>query len=106
MQSSLAAVAILLHSVLIILWWSTPAPLPPILGKLQIDINQASPQELSILPQVGPVLARRIVENRTRLGDFAEVRALDRVHGIGQQTLRQISPYCVAGLTPNTDQRE
>lgn len=97
MQRPLAAIAILLHMALIVLWWSTPAALPPIQGKLQIDINRASPQELSILPQVGPVLAQRIVENRKRLGFFADVQALDRVHGIGQQTLRQISPYCAAG---------
>ena len=75
-----------------------PAPMPPIQGRFQININQASPQEFSVLPQIGPVLARRIVEDRDRLGHFPDVDALDRVHGIGPSTLEQIRPYCAVGL--------
>jgi hypothetical protein len=35
---------------------------------IQIDLNRAQARELTLLPGVGPVLARRIVENRNRLG--------------------------------------
>jgi competence protein ComEA len=76
--------------------WTAPDLPRPVQTGLVIDINQASPRELSILPQVGPVLARRIVENRDRLGSFVSVDDLDRVHGIGPSTLQQIRRYCVA----------
>lgn len=95
-QNTLAAIAFLLHLALLVRWWCIPDPLPVRQGQLIIDINQASSQEFSVLPQVGPVLAKRIVENRTRLGRFESVGDLQRVHGIGHSTVQQIRPYCVA----------
>ena len=57
---------------------------------IQIDLNHAEARELLLLPGVGPVLARRIVENRQRLGPFESVEALTRVPGIGTKKLEQI----------------
>jgi competence ComEA-like helix-hairpin-helix protein len=84
-------------------WWSTPQPATPLRGHLLIDVNTASAEELSVLPHVGPTLARRVVENRERLGRFATVDDLTRVHGVGQNTLQKIRPYCVAVCNPTTD---
>lgn len=94
-RRSLAIIALLLHVTLMVSVLSTPESVSLPNGRLQINVNQASPQELSILPQVGPVLARRIVLERDRLGDFADVEDLVRVHGIGPSTLEKIRPYCV-----------
>ena len=68
---------------------------------IQIDINQAGPDELSLLPGVGPVLARRIVENRQRLGPFESLEELTRVYGIGEKTIEQIQVLGYAGEAPS-----
>lgn len=61
---------------------------------IEVDINRAEARELALLPGIGPVLARRIVENRDRLGPFESVSDLTRVHGIGEKTVQQIEPIC------------
>jgi competence ComEA-like helix-hairpin-helix protein len=65
---------------------------------IQIDLNTAEPRELALLPGVGPILARRIVENRDRLGPFGTVDDLSRVHGIGPKTLAEIEHICIVDL--------
>lgn len=40
-----------------------------------------------MLPGIGPVLARRIVEDRALHGEFASIDDLDRVRGIGPRTI-------------------
>ncbi|MCL4204398.1 MAG: ComEA family DNA-binding protein [Pirellulaceae bacterium] len=67
--------------------------------KFQVDINTADWPELSLLPNVGEVLARRIVESRQQHGPFAHHDDLLRVSGIGPKTLAGIRPY----LLPMTD---
>lgn len=57
---------------------------------IQIDLNRAGLQELSLLPGVGPVLAKRIVEDRSRLGSFDSPDSLRRVPGIGAKTVELI----------------
>lgn len=64
--------------------------------RVSIDLNQAEPRELALLPGVGPVLANRIAENRARLGPYRSVEDLGRVHGIGPKTLQQVAIYCTA----------
>ena len=63
---------------------------------LRIDINTADFRELALLPGVGPILAGRIIDDRTRLGAFQSVSDLQRVHGIGPKTIDQISAICEA----------
>jgi competence protein ComEA len=59
-----------------------PAPPPPAeaaVAQLRdgdaLDVNQAGPSDLELLPGIGPSLARRIVEDRTRNGPFARAPA-------------------------------
>ena len=52
----------------------------------KININSASIESLESLPDIGPVLARRIVDGRP----YEDVWALDRVKGIGPETIRAI----------------
>ena len=65
---------------------------PPTLGRCRhtIDVNTASADELSLLPGIGPVLARRIVRHRARHGPFESLESLGAVRGV--------SAPCVAGL--------
>jgi competence protein ComEA len=48
-----------------------------------VDLNTAGVAELDALPGIGPVLAQRIVEYRSRQGPFRSVEELDDVPGIG-----------------------
>ena len=48
-----------------------------------VDLNSATAAELDALPGIGPVLAQRIVDHRTRNGPFRTVDELDDVPGIG-----------------------
>jgi competence ComEA-like helix-hairpin-helix protein len=58
-----------------------------------VDINSADVAELGELPQVGPNLARRMVEHRERYGPFRTADDLLRVKGIGPKTLEALRPH-------------
>jgi competence ComEA-like helix-hairpin-helix protein len=62
---------------------------------IELDLNTASPRELSLVPGIGPVLAKRIIENRQRLGEFPTVESLQRVNGIGPKTVELVATICV-----------
>lgn len=65
----------------------------PLSAKFLVDINQAAWPELAELPEIGPTLARRIVESRESAGPFADHDDLRRVRGIGPLTLERMKPY-------------
>jgi competence ComEA-like helix-hairpin-helix protein len=48
-----------------------------------LNINTATEAQLQLLPGIGPVLARRIVEYREENGPFTAVSQLTMVHGVG-----------------------
>lgn len=53
----------------------------------RIDLNRALPKELEQITGIGPELARRIVDARTRRGRFESIDDLLDVSGIGPKTL-------------------
>ena len=57
-----------------------------------VNINTAEWPELTLLPNIGETLARRIIAHRTRRGPFQHVEQLLDVDGIGPKTLKQITP--------------
>ena len=63
----------------------------------RVDLNRAGPVELSLLPGVGPTLARRIAEDRDARGPFADVEDLGRVRGVGPRLLEQLRPRLTVG---------
>ena len=48
-----------------------------------VDLDVASEQEIETLPRIGPVLARRIVDDRAANGPFGSLAGLERVRGVG-----------------------
>jgi competence protein ComEA len=69
-----------------------------------LDLNRASAADLQLLPGVGPKLAARIVEERTRRGSYARLADLLAVRGIGAATLARLEPFVKvdASLTSRT----
>lgn len=63
----------------------------------RVDVNVAEERELLVLPQVGPVVARRIVEYRKAVGPFRKVEELLNVKGIGAKTLDRLRPLITLG---------
>lgn len=60
---------------------------------LCVDINRSPADSLELVPGIGPVLARRIVEFRQARGKFPAVDSLVRVPGIGPATLNKIRVF-------------
>ena len=59
----------------------------------QIDINRADGSTLALLPGIGPQLGLRIAEHRSTHGDFANLKALEAVNGIGPRTIERARPW-------------
>ena len=59
----------------------------------RINVDLASPTELTRLPKVGIRLAKVIVADRQAHGSFGSLAGLDRVSGIGPGLLRTLSPH-------------
>lgn len=63
----------------------------------RVDINTAGAAELERLPNVGPRLARRIVDYRSAHGPFRTAEALLQVKGIGSHTYELIADHVTVG---------
>ena len=62
-------------------------------ARLLIDLNNAQARELEMLPSIGPTIAQRIVDHRTKHGPFDSLNDLDDVHGIGPKTIAKVSDW-------------
>ena len=62
--------------------------------QLKVDLNQASKSELTLLPQIGPKMANKILEYRNVNGNFAKIDDLINIKGIGEKTIEKIRPFC------------
>lgn len=60
-----------------------------------VNINQATAEQLTALPGVGAVTAKRIVEFRQKNGPFQKVEDLLAVRGIGEKTLGRMKSHIV-----------
>lgn len=74
----------------------------PLSARYLVDINHANWPELAELPDLGEMLARRIIESREVAGPFADHDDLLRVRGIGPRTLDKLKPF----LLPMPDQQD
>lgn len=60
---------------------------------LLLDLNEATADELMLLPGIGEVKAQAIVDYRAQNGPFTSVEELTNVKGIGEGILAQIRDY-------------
>jgi competence protein ComEA len=57
-----------------------------------VNLNNASEEQLELLPGIGPLKAKAIVEHR-RTHPFHKVDELTKVKGIGRKTFGRLRPY-------------
>lgn len=62
-----------------------------------IDINRADAEQLTALPGIGEILARRIVAYREENGSFLSTQELQNVEGIGEKRLDAILDLITVG---------
>jgi competence protein ComEA len=62
----------------------------------QLNINEATVQELAQLQEVGPKYAVRIIEHRQKYGFFKLTEELMDVQGIGPHTYEKIKDQIIA----------
>jgi competence protein ComEA len=72
----------------------------PLAAGEKLDPNRASAEELQRLPRVGPALARRIVEWRSRHGAFRTLADLDSLPGVGPALLAGLAPHLTLPAGP------
>lgn len=76
---------------------SPALPPPPPADSRPLDLNRASVDEIARLPGVGPSLARRIIEERERLGRFDSPEGLRGVLGLGPKKLAALREIVTVG---------
>lgn len=65
--------------------------------KAKININTAPASELETLPRIGPKVAQRIVDFRTKNGNFKKVEEIMKIQGIGEKIFDQIKDLITVG---------
>ena len=63
-----------------------------------INLNLATVDQLETLPGIGRKTAERIVEHRTKNGNFKKIEELMNVKGIGEKSFLKLKPMIV--VTP------
>jgi competence protein ComEA len=58
-----------------------------------VNVNQASVDQLTLLPRIGPAVAAKIIEHREANGPFAGKEELMLVRGIGERTYENLEPF-------------
>jgi competence protein ComEA len=60
---------------------------------IPISINTAAQEELETIPDIGPSLAKKIINYRSLYGPFDTVEEIKSVSGIGKRRYLKIKPY-------------
>ncbi len=56
----------------------------------KVNINTATQEQLETLPGVGPAIAKKIIEHRSKVGKFSKIEEIINVKGIGEKKFQQM----------------
>jgi comEA protein len=56
----------------------------------KINLNSATLEQLQTLPGIGPVIAKSIIDHRTKVGKFSRIEEVINVKGIGEKKFQKI----------------
>ncbi|HYK91700.1 MAG TPA: helix-hairpin-helix domain-containing protein [Acidobacteriota bacterium] len=56
----------------------------------KVNLNTATIEQLQTLPGIGPAMARRVIEYRTKVGKFTKIEEIINVKGIGEKRFQKI----------------
>jgi competence protein ComEA len=56
----------------------------------KVNLNTATIEQLQTLPGIGPAMAKRVIEYRTKVGKFNKIEELINVKGIGEKRFQKI----------------
>lgn len=65
----------------------------------KVNINTCDTTELKQLPKIGSFRARKIVEQRNRLGGFHSIEQLRAIYSMDDDILNEIKPYIIIDTT-------
>lgn len=65
----------------------------PAQSREKVELNTADRMELEELPGIGPRTAERIIEYRTKNGQFEKIEELMNVRGIGERTFLRLRDF-------------
>jgi competence protein ComEA len=65
--------------------------------KAKVNINTASASELETLPGVGPKVAQKIIDFRTKNGNFKKIEEIMKIQGIGEKIFDNIRELITVG---------
>jgi competence protein ComEA len=66
-----------------------------IVFSIPLNLNEVEEEHLTLIPGIGPRLAQRIIQYRSKKGGFRKIEELIEVRGIGEQKLRNLELYLI-----------
>jgi competence protein ComEA len=64
-------------------------------GGDKVNLNTATVEQLQTLPGVGPAMAKKIVEHRSKSGKFTKVEEILNIQGIGEKKFQKMKDRLV-----------
>ena len=66
-----------------------------IVFSIPLNLNEVEEEHLTLIPGIGPRLAQRIIQYRSKKGTFRKIEELMEVRGIGEKKLRNLERYLI-----------
>ena len=70
---------------------------------VQIDINQATAEELIKVYGIGPALSQRILKEKVKFGSFVSMEQLKDVWGLSPEVIENLNKYFKISIIPNVN---
>jgi competence protein ComEA len=66
-----------------------------IVFSIPLNLNEVEEEHLTLIPGIGPRLAQRIIQYRSKKGGFRKIEELMEVRGIGKKKLQNLERYLI-----------